>query len=87
MTVAKSSRYIRTGITELDKNLHGGLRRGELISIFGNPNSGKNLFCTSIAANAIRGGKKVLIINFQGLKNDAINRLTSNFCNIPFNNL
>lgn len=44
VTVANSNNYIRTGITELDKNLKGGFLRGKVVSVVGEPNSGKNFF-------------------------------------------
>lgn len=82
VTVANSDQYIRTGVTELDKVLKGGFRRGGLVSIIGEPNSGKNFFCNSVACNAIRDNKKVLVIQLQGQKNYLLNRFISNFCDI-----
>lgn len=86
------SRTLATGITELDKDLHGGLPRESLISVLSGTNVGKTMFCISLACNMLRAtddegnnlGTKVLFIALEGMRDEAIMRFASNLANIEY---
>jgi KaiC/GvpD/RAD55 family RecA-like ATPase len=78
---------IPTGHKELDALLKGGLPRETLTTVLGGSNAGKSLFCTSLGANAIREGYKVLHINLEGTRDEATFRYNANLADIDFSSI
>lgn len=87
-----NSRKIQTGIPDLDKDLVGGLPRQSLVVVLAGSNVGKSLFCTSLGANALQAcdddgknlGYKILHINLEGMREEALMRYTANLAKINF---
>lgn len=77
-----NDRKIPTGIPELDEDLVGGLPVEALTIALAGTNTGKSIFCTSIGANALRAGYKVLHINLEGMRDESIMRYTSNLAKV-----
>lgn len=75
--------FILTGIKKLDQDLGGGLRKGTLSTVVGKTNSGKSLFCLSLACNALRKNKKVLIYNMDDSTESVKIKILANLSNIP----
>lgn len=92
---ALNSRKIPTGIKELDIDLVGGLPRENLSVILAGTNVGKSLFCISLACNALKAvdengkdlGLKVLHINLEGERGEAIKRYAANLAAINYSDL
>lgn len=78
---------IPTGLAPLDKDLLGGLPRETLTVVLGGTNVGKSLFCISIAANGVRNNKKVLHVNLEGMRNEALMRYSSNLFEVPLRSM
>ena len=78
---------IPTGIKPLDEDLVGGLSPGELTTIIAGTNVGKSLFCVSLGANALRVEKKVLHINLEGIREEALLRYVANLSNIEYSKI
>lgn len=57
---------IRSGISEIDGFLHGGLRGGFITDIYGAPASGKTQLAFQICANALTSGGSVLFEDTKG---------------------
>lgn len=83
---------IATGITDLDKDLHGGLPRQNLVTILSGTNVGKSIFCTSLGAQALKAknelgkykGHKVLQINLEGRHDESLFRYMANLAQVPY---
>lgn len=54
---------ISTGISELDRVLGGGIVRGSLVLIGGDPGIGKSTILLEVCDHLSRDGKKVLYIS------------------------
>ena len=78
---------IPTGLTRLDEHLRGGLPREALVTVLGATNAGKSIFCTSLGCSALRNGFKVLHLNLEGARDEAIFRYASNLANVPFQSI
>src|SRR5215470_3415182 len=52
---------VQTGIPNLDTLLGGGIPRRQLLTITGNPGTGKTVFCSQIAFRAAACGPSVVI--------------------------
>lgn len=93
--VSENSRVLPTGIPELDKDLLGGMPSEALVLAVGGTNVGKSIFCISLACNVLRAtnsqgismGHKVLHINLEGQRTEAILRYTSNLANVRYRSL
>jgi replicative DNA helicase len=59
------SRIVSTGISELDQQLRGGLRPGQLIVWGGRPGTGKSAVIDQIVLNAGRSGRPGLIFSLE----------------------
>ena len=68
---------ISTGLTRLDQNMNGGIRGGRLMVIGARPAVGKSAFLSSIAANALQKGKRVLYISREMGEREIISRMVS----------
>lgn len=90
--VAKNSQKIPTGIKKLDEDLVGGLPRENLTVVLAGTNVGKSMFCISLACNALRAidengqncGFKVLHVNLEGMRDEAIKRYASNLAQVNY---
>lgn len=90
-----------TGITELDKDLHGGLPRETLVTVLAGTNVGKSMFCISLGAQVLKAidpltgeeyGYKVLYIPLEGMRQEVPLRFAAclagvEYANIIHNNL
>lgn len=93
--VNSQAKVVPTGIAELDEDLLGGLPRESLITVLGGTNTGKSLFCITLGCEAIRAkdeagnslGLKVLHINLEGMRNEAILRYMANLSDINYRTL
>jgi circadian clock protein KaiC len=55
---------VRTGIPELDEMLGGGLPRGSVILVAGNPGTGKTTFAAAFAYEGARTGEPTVYLSF-----------------------
>lgn len=67
---------LKTGIPILD-NITGGLRRHTVTVIAGRPSDGKSVMMLQIAANMLRGGKKVMVFSLEMTKEEVVSRMCS----------
>ena len=75
---------IPSGLDRLDADMSGGLPRQTLVTVLGAANSGKSIFCSSLACNAIRKGYRVLVINLEGTEKDVLLRYVANLASVQF---
>jgi replicative DNA helicase len=80
------SRAIPTGYTDLDRNLSGGLRRGNLVVIAGRPAMGKTALALNIASN-IAVDYSVLFFSMEMSRTELHDRNTASFGKIPLAHL
>jgi replicative DNA helicase len=66
----------KTGLTQLDDILRGGLRDGQSIVIGGRPGAGKSVLMTQIGVGAAQFGAGVLIVSLEMMKEELIDRLS-----------
>lgn len=93
--VALNTRKIPTGVKELDIDLVGGLPRENLTVVLAGTNVGKSLFCISLACNALLAvdengqnkGFKVLHVNLEGMRDEAVKRYAANLSKINYGDL
>ncbi|KAI0600946.1 P-loop containing nucleoside triphosphate hydrolase protein [Biscogniauxia sp. FL1348] len=70
------TRFISTGLPALDEALnhasppHPGIRRGQVVEVWGPPGSGKTTFAMQLAANTLREGNQVVWV---GTLRDVVN--------------
>ena len=90
--VTVNARKIPTGIPKLDEDLVGGLPRENLCVVLAGTNVGKSMFAISLACNALRAvdengqncGYKVLHVNLEGMRDEAIKRYASNLAQVNY---
>lgn len=91
-----TSRKIPTGIPKLDEDTVGGLPREALTIVLGGTNVGKSIFCISLACEAMRAkspvtgeslGLKVLHINLEGERTEAMKRYMANLARVDFKSI
>ncbi|MCQ8893995.1 MAG: DNA repair and recombination protein RadB [Methanolinea sp.] len=58
--------FLPTGSPDLDRLLGGGLCRGIITQVYGEPASGKSTFCVLASVSALRAGLKVLFLDSEG---------------------
>jgi len=68
----ENDELMRTGFTKLDNMLSGGLGRGELLEIYGEPGTGKTQICMLIAAEIARKREKESTVLYIDAKNDLL---------------
>lgn len=56
---------LSTGFIDIDKQLNGGLRRGDLVIVAARPKMGKSALTQNIAQNVAKGGGSALILNLE----------------------
>ena len=66
----------KTGLTQLDEMLRGGLRDGQSIVIGGRPGAGKSVLMTQIGVGVAQFGAGVLIVSLEMMKEELIDRLS-----------
>ena len=57
---------LSTGSVDLDEILGGGLARGVITQVFGEPASGKSTICVMASVSALRSGDQVLFLESEG---------------------
>jgi len=88
-TDAVTEKTIPTGLPNFDRATGGGLPVG-LVTVVGPTNSGKSLFCMSLACQALRATSsvgaplnlKVLHINLEGAKSQVLRRYIANLAGV-----
>jgi replicative DNA helicase len=66
----------KTGITQLDNRLRGGLRDGQITVIGGRPGAGKSVLLTQIASGVAWRQEGALIVSLEMLKEEIADRLS-----------
>ena len=61
----------------LDKMLNGGIENGALTEFYGEAGSGKTNICLQLLRNAIRGGKKAILIDTEGVSLERLKQICS----------
>lgn len=74
---------LTTGLADLDKQLGGGLRPGELIIVAGRPAMGKSALAGNIALRAAEHGAKVLMFSQEMTVEENLNRWLSTVSGVP----
>lgn len=86
---------IPTGINQLDEDLLGGLPRESLVIVLSGTNVGKSIFSISLGAQALKvkdsvgksRGFKILHINLEGRRDEALFRYMSNLAQVPLKSI
>lgn len=94
-TATINGRKIPTGIKELDKDLVGGLPRQCLTVVLAGSNVGKSIFAISLGVqallavdeNGVNRNLKVLQINLEGMREEALMRYTANLAKVDLDKL
>lgn len=84
------ARKLPSGLKKLDEDLGGGLPRQSLAVVLAGSNVGKSMYCCSVGANILRAcdkdgknyGYKILHINLEGMREEALLRYTSNLAQV-----
>lgn len=71
-----------TGVKTLDDLLFGGLHEKSLLFFMANTNIGKTLILSSLTANLVRGGTKVLYVTFEDPENKIGGRIAQNLLDV-----
>lgn len=74
---------LTTGLPDLDRQLGGGLRSGELVIIAGRPAMGKSALAENIALRSSEHGAKVLVFSQEMTIEENINRWLSTVSGVP----
>jgi replicative DNA helicase len=75
-----------TGLSELDEKLWG-MHKGELLTVGARTSQGKSVFALQIAKNLAIHGQTVLFFSLEMSKEQLVERLLSNMCEIDNNQL
>lgn len=70
-------RGIKTGFTDLDRMLSGGMQEGNLIIVAGRPSMGKSAFTNTIAINAAMDGHPAAIMSMEMTETEQIDRVVA----------
>src|SRR5580700_6762369 len=70
MSDRQEKEILRTGISGFDEVLAGGLPKGRVFLIEGNPGSGKTTLAIQFLLEGIRAGEKCLYISFAETKEE-----------------
>ncbi|MCK9596752.1 AAA family ATPase [Candidatus Pacearchaeota archaeon] len=79
--------HIRTGITELDKMLHGGVNTGDLSVMMAGSGQGKTTFLINMAHGALSQRKSVLYITLEIEESYVLERLIRRIMHATFNDI
>jgi len=78
VALRKNPRQIhRTGISEIDRKLLGGMRDGDIIAVGGRPGTGKTVLLSQICQGVIRNGGTALFVSLEMTKEELIDRLAT----------
>lgn len=72
-----------TGYGDLDRQLSGGLRPGNLVIVAGRPGMGKTALSTNIGQNVAETGKKVLLLSMEMTELELFDRLVASYGRVP----
>lgn len=78
------SAYCRTGFSQLDNLLGGGLVKGGLYILGARPGMGKTTVALNIAENVVSRGAKVLFVSLEMSSHQIMCKRVSVDCNIPY---
>lgn len=78
--------HIKTGLNSLDNDIVGFLN-GQLITIGAYTSIGKNILTSQLILNILKQDKKVDLFSLEMWKQQIIDKLVSNNCNIEFNKI
>ena len=78
------SAYCKTGFSQLDNLLGGGLVKGGLYILGARPGMGKTTVALNIAENVVNRGAKVLFISLEMSSHQIMCKRVSLDCNIPY---
>jgi len=73
----KEPRGLRTGLTELDAMLNGGLKRGRLLVVGGRPGHGKTVLLTELARHGARDGANVAYFGLEMTTEESFRRIAA----------
>lgn len=76
--------YVPTGFLDLDRALDNGLYAPDLMIIAGRPGTGKTSLMLSVAMNAAKSGKRVVMFSLEMSNSQIIMRAASMETGIPF---
>lgn len=68
---------ITTGLSRLDMFLGGGFRGGKLVIIGARPAVGKSALLSFMATNALKGGRRVLMVSLEMSEREVVGRMVS----------
>lgn len=74
--------YITTGIRQLDRNLNGWSKNGELIVVGGRTGMGKTMFCLNLACTAVSKGFKSMFASVEMDRRELTYRMFANLGDI-----
>lgn len=73
----ESSEALPTGIHELDKMLHGGIRDNSFVTLVGAPGAGKTAFLLAMLNSFVRQNRKVFYCTYDMAKSEMLQRMIS----------
>ena len=76
--------YVPTGFIDIDKALNNGMYAPDFMIIAGRPGTGKTSFMLSVAMNAAKAGKRVVMFSLEMSNSQIIMRSASMETGIPF---
>ncbi|RXM72221.1 replicative DNA helicase [Clostridium tetani] len=74
------------GLNTIDRKT-GGILPGQLITIAGYTGMGKSILVTQIILNMLRANRKIDLFSVEMSRKEIFNKLSSNACNIDFNDI
>lgn len=76
--------FVPTGFRDLDRALNGGLYAPDLLIVAGRPGKGKTALLLSMAMNAAKSGKRVVMFSLEMSNSQIVMRAASMETGIPF---
>lgn len=73
----ESSEALPTGIQELDKTLHGGIRDNSFVTLVGAPGAGKTAFLLALLDSFVQQNRKVFYCTYDMAKSEMLQRMIS----------
>lgn len=67
----------RTGISEIDHKLNGGMRDGDIIAVGGRPGTGKTILLSQICQGVISHGGTALFVSLEMTKEELVDRMSA----------
>lgn len=72
-----------TGVLMLDRNLRGGMHKGEMMTVAAETGGGKSILLVQAALANIEEGKKVLFLSLEMSADDIYRRMASSIAGVP----